>query len=166
MINLTNLEKQNESSQNDFWLLQYQKLIDSQPAALRQNSGGIDPMLGYNLLVNGVIHCLPFLSEICNLKKTEMSGITDMDLDNAGVKNASDREAIMRSIQNYLDHTMEEAASAPKLQNSNDSKESEIGTEDTLMECVICMDKPVRDRIFNYFTNLKCDNVIFFFFLE
>lgn len=149
MVDLANLEKQKESSQNDFWLLQYQKLIDSQPLEMRQNSGGIDSMLGYNLLVNGVIHCLPFLSKICNLKETEMSDITEMDLDNAGVKNASDREAIIRSIQNYLDHTTELATSSPTLLNANDSKESQelepkTGTEDTLMECVICMDKPVR----------------------
>lgn len=164
MENLTNLETQKESSQNDFWLLQYQKLIDSQPVAMRQNSSGIDPMLGYNLLVNGVIHCLPFLSKICNLKKNDMCDITEMDLDNAGVKNASDRDAILRSIQNYLDHTMELAASAPKTLNANDSKESEADTEDTLMECVICMDKPVRILIFDYlYYEFK---MRFVFFLE
>lgn len=155
MVNLTNLENQRESSQHDFWLLQYQKLIDSQPAAMKQNSGGIDPMFGYNLLVNGVIHCLPFLLQVCNLKKDEMSSITEMDLKNAGVRNASDREAIMHSIQNYIDQTMELAASAPKLLNPNDSKESETGTEDTLMECVICMDKPVRNFFFSIFYKFK-----------
>lgn len=160
MVNLTNLENLKDSSQNDFWLLQYQKLIDSQPASMRLNSGGIDALLGYNLLVNGVIHCLPFLSNICNLQKNEISDITEIDLDNAGVKNASDREAIIRSIQNYLDHTSDVAVSAPKLLNANVPEESETASEDTLMECVICMDKPVRLLILNLFTNLTS---VFFF---
>lgn len=54
-----------EEQQNvdDFWLLQYQQLLDRQPERARDIQRNIDPEFAQELLFEGVIHCLPFLAK-------------------------------------------------------------------------------------------------------
>ncbi|XP_058065237.1 E3 ubiquitin-protein ligase LRSAM1-like [Anopheles bellator] len=99
------IEKQNESErQSDFWLLQYQRLLDRQPTELSNGSASIDPVLGYQFLVNGVVHCLPFLSKIWQNKDKELCQVCDADLIAAGVQNPTDRRGILQSIASYYDY--------------------------------------------------------------
>uniref|UniRef100_A0A182UE72 Uncharacterized protein n=1 Tax=Anopheles melas TaxID=34690 RepID=A0A182UE72_9DIPT len=98
------IEKQKESEQTDFWLLQYQRLLDRQPAEVSNDTASIDPVLGYQFLVNGVVHCLPFLSKLWQNKDKELCNIADQDLLNAGVQNPTDRQGILQSIANYYDY--------------------------------------------------------------
>uniref|UniRef100_A0A182HPD8 Uncharacterized protein n=1 Tax=Anopheles arabiensis TaxID=7173 RepID=A0A182HPD8_ANOAR len=98
------IEKQKESEQTDFWLLQYQRLLDRQPAEVSNDTASIDPVLGYQFLVNGVVHCLPFLSKLWQNKDKELCNIADQDLLNAGVQNPADRQGILQSIANYYDY--------------------------------------------------------------
>ncbi|XP_053675912.1 E3 ubiquitin-protein ligase LRSAM1-like [Anopheles nili] len=98
------IEKQKENEQTDFWLLQYQRLLDRQPAEVSNDTASIDPVLGYQFLMNGVVHCLPFLSKIWQNKEKELCNVTDEDLLVAGVQNPTDREGILHSIANYYDY--------------------------------------------------------------
>uniref|UniRef100_A0A182KB84 RING-type domain-containing protein n=1 Tax=Anopheles christyi TaxID=43041 RepID=A0A182KB84_9DIPT len=98
------IEKQKENEQTDFWLLQYQRLLDRQPTEVSHDTASIDPVLGYQFLVNGVVHCLPFLSKIWQNKDKELCHVADQDLINAGVQNPSDRQGILQSIANYYDY--------------------------------------------------------------
>uniref|UniRef100_A0A182J3G8 Disease resistance R13L4/SHOC-2-like LRR domain-containing protein n=1 Tax=Anopheles atroparvus TaxID=41427 RepID=A0A182J3G8_ANOAO len=98
------IEKQKESEQADFWLLQYQRLLDRQPVELSNDTASIDPVLGYQFLVNGVVHCLPFLSKIWQNKDKELCTVTDEDLVDAGVQSGTDRRGILLSIANYYDY--------------------------------------------------------------
>ncbi|XP_058120111.1 E3 ubiquitin-protein ligase LRSAM1-like isoform X2 [Anopheles coustani] len=98
------IEKQKESEQTDFWLLQYQKLLDRQPTELSNDTASIDPVLGYQFLVNGVVHCLPFLSKIWQNKDKELCTVSDQDLVDAGVQSSTDRRGILLSIANYYDY--------------------------------------------------------------
>uniref|UniRef100_A0A182NZR0 RING-type domain-containing protein n=1 Tax=Anopheles epiroticus TaxID=199890 RepID=A0A182NZR0_9DIPT len=98
------IEKQKENEQTDFWLLQYQRLLDRQPAEVSNDTASIDPVLGYQFLVNGVVHCLPFLSKIWQNKDKELCNVNEQDLVNAGVQNPTDRQAILQSIANYYDY--------------------------------------------------------------
>ncbi|XP_052872922.1 E3 ubiquitin-protein ligase LRSAM1-like [Anopheles cruzii] len=99
------IEKQNESEQqSDFWLLQYQRLLDRQPTELTHGSASIDPVLGYQFLVNGVVHCLPFLSKLWQNKDKELCQVCDTDLTAAGVQNPTDRRGILQSIASYYDY--------------------------------------------------------------
>uniref|UniRef100_A0A182SCC4 RING-type domain-containing protein n=1 Tax=Anopheles maculatus TaxID=74869 RepID=A0A182SCC4_9DIPT len=98
------IEKQKEGEQTDFWLLQYQRLLDRQPAEVSHDTASIDPVLGYQFLVNGVVHCLPFLSKIWQNKDKELCNVNDQDLMNAGVQNPTDRQGILQSIANYYDY--------------------------------------------------------------
>lgn len=145
------LESQRENEHQDFWLLQYQKLLDSQPGESSFRSTSIDPMLGYNFLVNGVVHCIPFLSRLWQSENFNfMECITDSDLIEAGIKNASDREKILKSIRDFLklespqtkEAIPEQPPSAPQEQSTSIEADEQSGTE-IESECVICMEESV-----------------------
>lgn len=148
------LEMQKEHEQQDFWLLQYQKLLDSQPCELSFKSSSIDPMLGYNFLINGVVHCIPFLSKLWQSDKCNIVDITDDDLNEAGIKNANDREKILKSINDFLQQ--EKSRNLVSLQDSKvildeptapiEQIVTEITDEpnsDLSSECVVCMEETV-----------------------
>lgn len=142
------MEHQNKSQQEDFWLLQYQKLIDSRPIDLSTSANSIDPLLGYNFLVNGVVHCLPFLSKIWQSKGKDLSSVTDEDLHLAGILKATDRTNILLSIQQFLDNERP-LASAPTKHSDSVSDDNQRTTNiddvpgELLAECVICMENSV-----------------------
>lgn len=148
---MLSLELQKENQQQDFWLLQYQKLIDSQPCELTFKSSSIDPLLGYQFLVNGVVHCIPFLSKMWQSKLKDVDSVTEADLIEAGVKNIKDRYAILKSIQEYLHKENVKVASAPAAAAAEEAKESpeqdvsenEKTQAELLSECVICMEEVV-----------------------
>lgn len=151
------LESQRENEQRDFWLLQYQKLLDSQPGEETFKTTSIDPMLGYNFLVNGVVHCIPFLSRIWRSDKCNIMKITDADLIEAGIKSASDREKILQSIRDFLKldqpqpneaiskpaptPTPAPQATAPQIEQSTSNGHDT--TTEMESECVICMEESV-----------------------
>lgn len=145
---LQQMEAQKETEQQDFWLLQYQKLLDSSPAELSFKASSIDPLLGYHFLVNGVVHCIPFLSKLWQSNVLDIADLTDADFIEAGIKSASDREKILLSIREFIEQQnkpkklvevpvemAEEArpiATAPEITPSQ--------SVDLVSECVICMD--------------------------
>lgn len=166
---LGRLESQRENEQRDFWLLQYQKLLDAQPGEQSFRSTSIDPMLGYNFLLNGVVHCIPFLSRLWQSDKCNNMDITDNDLIEAGIKNATDREKILQSIKDFLKlekqssqgkeaiptaQDLEQAQkrtdtppnapqhTEPQTNNSNEMQ-TETATSEMDSECVICMEESV-----------------------
>lgn len=154
---MLSLELQKENQQQDFWLLQYQKLIDSQPCELNFKSSSIDPLLGYQFLINGVVHCIPFLSKMWQSKFKDLDSVTEADLIEAGIRNIKDRYAILKSIQEHLHQnqqklsTDEKAPSAPTADAAEEAKESteeavnenEKTQAELLSECVVCMEEVV-----------------------
>ncbi|XP_015834275.2 E3 ubiquitin-protein ligase LRSAM1 isoform X2 [Tribolium castaneum] len=136
---LQNLEEFNNS--DDFWLKQYQSLLEKLPEGLSEAQKNMDPLLAQALLLNGVINCLPFLASLmqcqCNVAK-----ITESDLKEVGIVNKSDRVHILDAFQMYRKEQIPtdtapsapvlpiEEASAPPLENV-----ANLGTE-----CVICLD--------------------------
>lgn len=146
------IEEQNEENKKDFWLMQYQKLIDSHPRGIASQVNGIDPMLGYNFLVNGVVHCLPFLSTFWQKSnEVQLENLCEKDLIDVGIKNEKDRKNIMKSIEEYLHQesklmpTKQSTIALPSNPISHSSTQSTEHKEDneaTIQnECVICMEK-------------------------
>lgn len=84
--------------------MQYQKLLDHRPAEITSDTASVDPILGYQFLENGVVHCLPFLSKIWQNRDKELASVCELDLVEAGVQNPADRTAILTSISNYYDY--------------------------------------------------------------
>lgn len=175
------LEKQNTLQVEDYWLIQYQRIMDLQPWDLQTRTQSIDPALGYQFLLNGVVHCLPYLSKLWQKDGFDPVLITDSDLERVGVKSQRDRANILRSIELYLttdkmkESIVEEnkvsvdttvyMPSAPnaKFSDSKESKEGDIGKGEALAECVVCMEESVS-LLIRYYSNLALEiNTIFIF---
>lgn len=60
---LKNLEISGDTALEDFWLKQYQQLLDRLPSGLAEAQKNMNPNLAESLLIAGVIHCLPFLAK-------------------------------------------------------------------------------------------------------
>lgn len=165
------IEEQNEENKNDFWLMQYQKLIDSHPTGITAHVNGIDPLLGYNFLVNGVVHCLPFLSKFWQKSNNvQLELLSENDLIEAGIKNETDRKNIIKSIEEYLH---QEAKLAPITQTTSlpsgslsipaptQSSINQIDSNDNITviqnECVVCMERE-SDMVFLPCGHLCCCN--------
>ncbi|KAJ9589869.1 hypothetical protein L9F63_017024, partial [Diploptera punctata] len=68
--------EEGESKDSDFWLRQYQRLLDSRPSNLTEMEQTLDPLLAHYLVLAGVIHCLPFLVRWVN-SLTALQSVTD-----------------------------------------------------------------------------------------
>lgn len=156
---LTKMENERDD-RKDFWLLQYQRLLDSQPENVDFDSS-IDPELGYNFLANGVVHCLPFLSRLWQDKSKTWAELDDEDLREAGIRKESDRCGILKSIAQFLayrtektnggmgigqsqsDGTTTEVLPAEAAAEKVADESRQVDQEEELAECVICMDNKV-----------------------
>ena len=148
---------ENHKTDDDFWLLQYQKLLDSREL-MQTASSSIDPLLGYNFLMNGVVHVLPFLLKIWQNKEHSLEAITDEDLLNAGIRKANDRLGVLKSIHEYIavnsdsycgglkDAFAKEKQTPSAPENIPQSASSPVQENHAVIavECVICMDAETR----------------------
>lgn len=155
---LTKIERERDEGMDYFWLMQYQRLLESQPERVNFDSQ-VNPELGYNFLVNGVVHCLPFLSRLWQDESKGLHEIGDEDLKQAGIRKESDRAGILKSIQQFLDHRMEKGGTVGENTEKEmkvedvvaqggevieESDRRQVDQEEQLAECVICMDKKVK----------------------
>ncbi|KAK4877286.1 hypothetical protein RN001_009792 [Aquatica leii] len=127
----------------DFWLCQYQQLLERIPHSISEAQKNIDPRLGSALLMSGVLHCLPFLAHLAQTEG-DVANISEEELENAGVINARERSRILEAFHSYLKQCAlsEPTAivpSAPVLEAASAS-ESKTVAKTSESECVICMD--------------------------
>lgn len=161
----TLLDMENQKTEDDFWLMQYQKLIDSR-GVMQSMQASLDPVLGYNFLLNGVIHVVPFLLKIWQKKDFHLEHVTEQDLENAGIKNPKDRQGILKSISDFLSTSNNEIAAecskniddypgpskiptapqegSPKSPTSSASSREHPADAVNAIECVVCMDAQTR----------------------
>lgn len=149
---LREMESESNAS-NDFWLKNYQKLMESAPKTILDIGQCLDPALANYLLQEGVIHCLPFLVKFL-FSGEPLLNITPEELKSNGVMLTSDREGIIRAINAYVgaksqNHNFEASTSLqpsapPDLTDEQNctgmvptNKTADFVTE---AECVICMD--------------------------
>ncbi|XP_069686347.1 E3 ubiquitin-protein ligase LRSAM1-like isoform X1 [Periplaneta americana] len=145
------VEEEAENQDGDFWLRQYQRLLDSRPTNLMELERTLDPLLANHLVLAGVIHCLPFLARW--LGSTEdLQNITEDKLREAGVTLHENRAAILQAIKLYLEEQeiasrkLQEEAETPRpgsaVQPSAPPADDEGGGVSTMptAECVVCMD--------------------------
>lgn len=163
-------DMENQRTEDDFWLIQYQKLLD-QRGIMEVSQASIDPALGYNFLLNGVIHVVPFLLRIWNRKDFCLEKVNDDDLKSVGIKNKKDRVGVLRAINDFLAQNayasnenvpflypfakeekemMEEKPHVPSAPQEStsvtppSSASSREHTTNPATECVICMDAQTR----------------------
>ncbi|KAF5288237.1 hypothetical protein FQA39_LY04005 [Lamprigera yunnana] len=137
---LRNMEKRRTIE--DFWLCQYQQLLERIPSSISDAQKNIDPRLGSALLMNGVLHCLPFLAHLVQAEG-DVANITEEDLENAGVIHSNDRRRILDAFHCYLKeqpiHSTPTTPSAPVLEVAT-APEGGVSAPITEGECVICME--------------------------
>nr|CAH7727914.1 unnamed protein product [Callosobruchus chinensis] len=135
--------EENSSDIDDFWLKQYQRLLDKLPEGLSQAQKNIDPSLAQALLVNGVIHCLPFLAKLTQ-SQYNLTEVTDCDLFEAGLNSGNDRRRILDAFHMYgKEKQLDEQSnipSAPSLLDEASAPPPEEISTFTTVECVICLD--------------------------
>jgi E3 ubiquitin-protein ligase LRSAM1 len=162
----TLLDMENQRTDDDFWLIQYQKLLDSR-GIMQSMQASLDPALGYNLLLNGVIHVVPFLMKIWQKKDFQLERVTDEDLKVAGIKNPKDREGVLKSINDFLaggghapapTKTLDDSPGpskppsapqesfdkSPTSASSSPQREHAAADAVNAVECVVCMDAQTR----------------------
>ncbi|XP_049819054.1 E3 ubiquitin-protein ligase LRSAM1 isoform X3 [Aethina tumida] len=152
LLTLQILQERYETN-DDFWLHQYQILLDKLPDGLSQAQKNINPILGQALVLNGAMHCLPFLAKFTQCQY-DTDNITEEDLKRAGVTNAYDRQNILNAFVTYRkerecvnDYPTPSAPQLPLEEASAPLSENDC-VHKVNSECVVCLD-------------LEC-NVIFF----
>ncbi|XP_049826886.1 E3 ubiquitin-protein ligase LRSAM1-like isoform X1 [Schistocerca gregaria] len=129
-----------KESQADFWLMQYQRLLDSRPPSLVDLERNLDPALGHHLVMAGVVHCLPFLSEWVHDTK-RLEELTDYDLIQAGIKSSEDRAAIKKATMEYLQEKTSNTSSVEPQDVPSAPSLPETETHNMDAECVVCLDR-------------------------
>lgn len=129
-------------SVEDFWLCQYQTLLNRIPTSISEAQRNIDPRLGSCLLMCGALHCLPFLAYITHTEG-DVSNITEDDLEKSGVTNDNDRRNILEAFHLYMKEQacssyVNTAPSAPLLESQDSASELRVIPSEN--ECVVCMD--------------------------
>ncbi|XP_054257975.1 E3 ubiquitin-protein ligase LRSAM1-like [Macrosteles quadrilineatus] len=121
---LQELETDRELSgrSTDYWLRQYQRLLDVRPPQLR---GSLDPNLVYEVVRAGAAHCLPFLA-CCNIHT-----LSATQLSQVGVTSVEDQTAVLSAVSSYLQQV---SPSAPPAMTDPYKPSAPP------VECVVCME--------------------------
>lgn len=153
---LKEMEQNNADKATDFWLRNYQKLLDSAPKSLLSTGKQLDPQFATYLLQEGVIHCLPFLVKFLFSEELSLINLTSEQLKESGISLASDRDGILRAINYYVESKNQHKFDPPQKQaepsapvESPDEKQlcsgvvnsTEVESSTMQTECVICMDE-------------------------
>ncbi|KAL3285366.1 hypothetical protein HHI36_019474 [Cryptolaemus montrouzieri] len=154
---LKTLEANWDKQSQDYWLKQYQALLSRTPEGINKAQNNIDPILGEALLMNGVIHCLPFLARIMQ-NDYKLEFVDEKVLLESGVSSRQDRLQILDAFTFYKKHKqnfekkkmseptapIEDVQQPPVESNQGPSaptldKLKFVGG--SMVECVICMDQ-------------------------
>lgn len=144
-------EIESQKDDDDFWLLKYQSLLDTNPDGWSAINKYLPTELGYKFLIHNVIHVLPFLMKVWRRKGHALYEITEDDLQEAGIQNQSARQRVILAISEYLEEQSVmkqsvEPIAPPSEEIPSNSKTNE--DENTIencqqvlfCECVCCLD--------------------------
>lgn len=150
--------RQSFKNKNEYWLLQYQRLLNSSYGYLSEAVQSVNPLLVSELALIGLSHYAPLLSTLKCQSVEDFSKISDKDLKNAGVESRKDRFAILNEIHQYMKVRIssEMLPTAPSLDKIEVLSTCESPTAPSLHEleasvsslsevlqneCVICMER-------------------------
>ncbi|GLH09614.1 Leucine-rich repeat protein soc-2 homolog, partial [Gryllus bimaculatus] len=132
----------------DFWLVQYQRLLDLRSANLSELECSLDPLLAQHLLREGVVHCLPLLTQWV-LNPSMLEQLSHEKLIQAGISSCETRESILKAVHFYLEEhqqrvgKLSEEASKQEQPTAPAQSDVELVSNFGGAECVVCMDKEV-----------------------
>ncbi|XP_016019193.2 E3 ubiquitin-protein ligase LRSAM1 isoform X1 [Rousettus aegyptiacus] len=101
---LTELEAKSETKQENYWLIQYQRLLDQKPLSLKLQAEGMERQLAALLVELSAEHYLPIFAHH-RLSLDTLSRMSPGDLAKVGVSEAGLQHEILRRVQKLLDAT-------------------------------------------------------------
>ncbi|XP_069913141.1 E3 ubiquitin-protein ligase LRSAM1 isoform X1 [Oryctolagus cuniculus] len=99
---LTELEAKSEAKQENYWLIQYQRLLNQKPLSLRLQEEGMERQLVALLVELSAEHYLPLFAHH-RLSLDVLSRMRPGDLAKVGVSEAGLQHEILRRVQELLD---------------------------------------------------------------
>ncbi|XP_044782295.1 E3 ubiquitin-protein ligase LRSAM1 isoform X4 [Bubalus bubalis] len=99
---LTELEAQSETKQENYWLIQYQRLLNQKPLSLKLQEEGLERPLVALLVELSAEHYLPIFAHH-RLSLAMLSRMGPADLAKVGVSEAGLQHEILRRAQELLD---------------------------------------------------------------
>lgn len=153
---LTELEAKSEAKQENYWLIQYQRLLDQKPLSLRLQEEGMESQLVALLVELSAEHYLPLFAHH-RLSLDVLSRMRPEDLAKVGVSEAGLQHEILRRVQELLDVArMQPELKPPKgealgpptappeppesARPSAPPAEPEVQTS----ECVVCLEREAQ----------------------
>jgi len=164
---MKDMETGKEEEQENYWLIQYQKLLDSKPKGLEKAEKNLDTKVKDLLSSCGGDEYLPLFAKK-QISMKELLFMEDKDLAELGVSSEYIRKKIKAGVDEYQEmgermkarfssiengetadpsapptETDEDVPSAPTLPNSNDGAHPSAPPIETFQsaECVVCMER-------------------------
>uniref|UniRef100_A0A5F9CYM1 Leucine rich repeat and sterile alpha motif containing 1 n=1 Tax=Oryctolagus cuniculus TaxID=9986 RepID=A0A5F9CYM1_RABIT len=109
---LTELEAKSEAKQENYWLIQYQRLLNQKPLSLRLQEEGMERQLVALLVELSAEHYLPLFAHH-RLSLDVLSRMRPGDLAKVGVSEAGLQHEILRRVQELLDVARTQPGSEP-----------------------------------------------------
>merc|ERR1719460_398385 len=156
------METTRVEEQENYWLIQYQKLLDSKPKGLEEAEGSMDPKVKKLLVECGAEELVPVFAKK-KVTYKEVSFLTEVDLKQMGISSEFLRRRVLSAItalaqgEDAARHNLEGGAGSQKGAASAPSEDDESresapsAPEDTdpsapvetfqSAECVVCLDR-------------------------
>ncbi|XP_013885824.1 E3 ubiquitin-protein ligase LRSAM1 [Austrofundulus limnaeus] len=91
---LVEMEKKSDSNQQNYWMIQYQRLLDAKPLSLRMQEAGVEKELVHLLCRLSAQHCLPILAHH-RITTEALCHMTASDLKKVGINESGVQKALL-----------------------------------------------------------------------
>ncbi|XP_066467026.1 E3 ubiquitin-protein ligase LRSAM1 [Tiliqua scincoides] len=152
---LRELEAKSETKQENYWLIQYQRLLDQKPLSLRLQEEGLEQQLVKLLADLSADHYVPIfahhrisLEMLSNMVPSELAkiGVAESGLQHSIIRRAREILAVAETIPELLKPTEEPVPTAPAA--SPEPSDAEGPSAPPLVqqhcECVVCMEQEAQ----------------------
>lgn len=155
---LMEIEQKSESNQQNYWMIQYQRLLDAKPLSLRMQEAAVDRDLGNLLCKLSAQHYLPIIAHH-RITAEALRRMTAKDLRKLGINEVGVQKALLhwardRTLSDPLPKTLKEMAEAgpsnpsvplphqltPPLTPSAPLTPTTPNPDRFNSECVVCME--------------------------
>ncbi|XP_067294780.1 E3 ubiquitin-protein ligase LRSAM1 isoform X2 [Pseudorasbora parva] len=154
---LMELEQKSESNQQNYWLIQYQRLLDAKPLSLRMQEAAVDRDLGNVLCKLSAQHYLPIIAHhritVEALRHMTAKDLSKLGINEVGVQKALLHWARERTLSDPLPKTAKELQQAgpstpsvpqlltpPLTPNTPLTPTAPCSDRFNSSECVVCME--------------------------
>uniref|UniRef100_A0A914WCS9 Leucine rich repeat and sterile alpha motif containing 1 n=1 Tax=Plectus sambesii TaxID=2011161 RepID=A0A914WCS9_9BILA len=150
---LVEMEQSEENKRLDYWLVQYQKLLDSKPSALIEREAQLEPAVVKVLCRSAAENYMPAFARHRILAK-QLPHLTEQDLQKLGIYEVGLRKAILDNIAAYFADVANEDKKNAKKETTVDGKAATVAQSSELeptasapsaivaryeAECVVCL---------------------------